>query len=168
LTAGIEQDEEVGLAERIRERLGTHARLRELCDRLEAMADDLPDRPCPLESRKLVAELTALLHRQEDDSLLRLLLEGREGPGMHQALAARIRSQHVTDLVHAQDLESALLEAREGDMQALGYMLRCFFLGCRRALAFEELAILHLAGGATPELDCAIGAAIAPRDGRMD
>ncbi|MCK8785874.1 hypothetical protein M0638_15955 [Roseomonas sp. NAR14] len=35
--------------------------------------------------------------------------------------------------------------AGAGHAEALGYMLRCFFDGCRRALAFEELTLLVLA-----------------------
>lgn len=165
MTGAMEDEGQARLARRIRDRLAEHARLRELCDRLEAVADALPGLPAALDSHRLVAELTEVLHRLADDALLELL--GPAGSAAtRSALVARIRSQHVTDLVHAQDLETALLEAQRGDVQALGYMLRCFFLGCRRALAFEELAILHLGGVAAPE--GAIGAAIAPRDGRMD
>ncbi|MFH5923550.1 hemerythrin domain-containing protein [Roseomonas xinghualingensis] len=131
---------------RIRALLAEHAALRALCDRLEAIADGLPGLPL-LEERHAVAEqLTALLlgHQRCESELLDNLLPSDEGSAMRRVLIERIRSQHVEDMVHAQDLGAALVDGRS-EAQALGYMLRCFFDGCRRALAFEELAILKLA-----------------------
>ncbi|WP_421988816.1 hypothetical protein [Roseococcus sp.] len=167
MTGQSDSHRQASLAGRIHSRIAEHARLRELCDRLEAIADHLPALP-EGGSQCLMGELSALLRQREEDNLLDMLLYLRDPTGTRQALAARIRSQQVTDLVHAQDLGVALAEAKGGDAASLGYMLRCFFLGCRRALAFEELAILYLGGDTEPGIGMNIGAAIAPRDGRMD
>jgi hypothetical protein len=133
---------------RIRALAAEHAVLRALCDRLEGFADGLPGIP-PAEERHAAARQLAILlpgHQQREDALLESLLPPEGGCATERALLERIRGQHVTDRVHAQDLGAALEAADgSGDGRALGYMLRCFFDGCRRALAFEELAILNLA-----------------------
>ncbi|MBB5694982.1 hemerythrin domain-containing protein [Muricoccus pecuniae] len=125
-----------------------HVVLRALCDRLEAMADGLPGLPPEEERHALARQLTTLLtpHHKREALLLEDLLPEDGAAPMERALLERIRGQHVADAVHAQDLAAVLETASgEGDGQALGYMLRCFFDGCRRALAFEELTILNLA-----------------------
>ena len=65
-----------------------------------------------------------------------------------EEVLARIRARHAIDDSSAQDLIAALdPESTEPDRfppEMLGYMLRCFFDGCRRAMDFTELAILAL------------------------
>ena len=127
--------------------LADHAVLRTLCDRLEALADGLPGLPPGGERYAAAEALTGLLpaHQRRESRLLDSLLPLAGRPAVARALLDRIRCQHVADRVHAQDLVAALEEAPGGgDADALGYMLRCFFDGCRRALAFEELAMLKL------------------------
>ncbi|MBP0446577.1 hemerythrin domain-containing protein [Roseomonas sp. SSH11] len=134
---------------RVRALVAEHVALRALCDRLETIADGLPGLP-PEEERQLLARhLAALLppHQDREDELLTSLLPSGGGSAIERSLIERIRGQHITDAVHAQDLAGALETASPGmAAEALGYMLRCFFDGCRRAMAFEELALLKLAG----------------------
>lgn len=59
-----------------------------------------------------------------------------------------ISHNHAVDAMHAEDL-SAELRRLSGSLRAeppgeLAYMLRCYFDGCRRAMAYEELALLNL------------------------
>ncbi|AOH87043.1 hypothetical protein AWL63_22900 (plasmid) [Sphingomonas panacis] len=63
-----------------------------------------------------------------------------------EALLDRIRCRGVSQVMQAQDLIAALQPyAAPLPATTLGYMLRCFFEGCRADMAFEELAILVLA-----------------------
>ena len=126
-----------------------HVVLRALCDRLEAIADGLPGLPPAEERRQLSRHLTTLLppHQARESELLQSLLPADGASPVEHSLVERIRDQHVMDAVHAQDLGAALEAAGpDSNGDTLGYMLRCFFDGCRRAMAFEELALLRLAG----------------------
>ncbi len=163
----IEQDRQLRLPGHF---LDGQARLRALCDGLEAVADGLPAMPPPAIVHDLVEGLLTLLpaHQRSIGALLDTLAAEDDPCALRRALAGRIRSQHVTDLVHAQDLGAVLMEPEPGALPELGYMLRCFFLGSRRALAFEALALLHLGGEAPPELIAAIGKGLAPRTARVD
>jgi hypothetical protein len=65
----------------------------------------------------------------------------------------RLRDMHVMDAMHGEDLVTVLWDstargavARPGEF---GYMLRCFFDGCRRAIALES-TLLALIEKATP------------------
>ncbi|UFN49965.1 hemerythrin domain-containing protein [Roseomonas sp. OT10] len=128
-----------------------HVRLRALCDRLEGLADRLPALPAAEERGRIARQLATLVpcHQAMERAVLDdLFPEAREDPLGH-ALLDRIASQHALDELHAQDL-GAVLDAADasgppGGAAALGYMLRCFFDGCRRALAFEELSLITLA-----------------------
>ncbi|APT58311.1 hypothetical protein RGI145_15520 [Roseomonas gilardii] len=139
------------LDQRIRALAGDHASLRQLCDRLERIADRLPHLPEMEEKQAVSRELRVLVprHQQQEQALLAMLFPGTDGTGLRRCVLDRIRGQHALDELHARDLGGQLDAAVPGalaeDAEALGYMLRCFFDGYRRALAFEELAILTLA-----------------------
>ncbi|SHJ30088.1 Hemerythrin HHE cation binding domain-containing protein [Roseomonas rosea] len=134
---------------RIQALVAEHVVLRALCDRLEAIADGLPRLPPHGERQQLARHLTTLItpHQAREDDLLESLLPPEGASAVERSLVERIRGQHIMDAVHAQDLGAALEAAGPGeDPEALGYMLRCFFDGCRRAMAFEELTLLNLCG----------------------
>ncbi|MBO1073861.1 hemerythrin domain-containing protein [Roseomonas marmotae] len=137
--------------QRVRVLAEEHAALRNLCDRLERIADDLPRQPAAEERQAVIRDLQSLMgrHQQREDAFLSSLLRGQGSTPLERGLLARIRWHHAQDEMHARDLSCALQAARpEGfpiGAEAMGYMLRCFFDGCRRAMAFEELAILVLA-----------------------
>jgi len=139
---------DIRLEARIRALMAEHEILRVLCARLESFADGLPGLPPAQDRRSAARLLTAWLpaHQQRESALLDELLPAGRAGALERAVLDRIHSQHAMDKVHAQDLGAALeIADGGGEPQALSYMLRCFFDGCRRALAFEELAILKLA-----------------------
>jgi hypothetical protein len=75
-----------------------------------------------------------------------MLLNGHEDP-LAWTLLDHVRHRHMADGAAARDLIEAFdgADAAMGP-EALGHMLRCFFTGCRRAVDFEQLAIIALAG----------------------
>jgi len=124
----------------------------ELCDALEYVADGLPDSI----DRRLVREVIAILghgleayFRAEEQLLFPLLR--RRGGGDPSLVAAldQLELEHVRD----EDISSELLEeltfvakqgrARNADM--LGYMLRGFFEGQRRHIAWENAVVVPAA-----------------------
>lgn len=139
-----------GMDQSVRALLQEHAGLRRLCDRLEATADALPRLPPPQARQDLALALGKLAqHQAREEAVLRQLLPLRGAGGLATRLLAQIAGQHALDQIHAQDLGGALTAPgmAEAPVLALAYMLRCFFDGCRRAMAFEELVILTLARG---------------------
>jgi len=129
-----------------------HAGTERLCMRLEACADRLPERPAPAEIDDLCAALQSrvLDHIDREDRLLAAMFADEVRDPLCRALLDHIHARHVACTVLAQDLIASLNATAPGHRticaEALGYMLRCFFDGCRAAMAFEELAILALAG----------------------
>lgn len=135
-----------------------HAGLRSLCDELEACADQLPDRASLHQATRLSAVLVADLRRH--DRFDRLLLPpvvacGPDAAGNPMAsLFGRVRIAHGADQLHAEDLHETLQEALQAAAaqpgrfrhDAIGYMMRALFDGCRRSIDFQEIAILLLAG----------------------
>jgi hypothetical protein len=131
--------------------LSEHVRSEQLCRRLEACADALPELPDAAEIAALCDGLEAqatLRARRHDQLLEALFAEGGAGP-LADTLLTYIHRKHVTCAVQAQDLLAVLRPHTGTDLgpcaATLGYMLRCFFDGCRSAIAFEELAIRTLA-----------------------
>ncbi len=124
----------------------------ELCDALEYIADGLPDSI----DRRLVREVSAILghgleaHFRAEEQFLFPLLR-RRGSGDPSLVAAldQLEMEHVRD----EDISSELLEeltfvaeqgrARNADM--LGYMLRGFFEGQRRHIAWENAVVVPAA-----------------------
>ncbi|NYD89033.1 hypothetical protein HD841_000802 [Sphingomonas melonis] len=142
--------EHAGMDEDVIRLVADHQQLGDLCDLLETCADELPCIP----SQKLVERICSTLEE--------LYATNTVGPPPYPALSElydatnsletvllkQIQLRHLADTMHAQDLVDALRgllvphEPRSPD--ALGYMLRCFFDGCRKAMDCEELAILAL------------------------
>lgn len=129
--------------------LADHAAVRGMCHEVEALADRLAD--CPgAEERFAVADLIHACIREHvtvtSGFLTRIFVGQRLGFG--GAVLTRILMDQIADGVHAEDVIEALradvIEPEQLGM--LGYMLRCLFDSCRRALDFEELALLSLAG----------------------
>jgi hypothetical protein len=127
--------------------LAEHAELARLCDLLESVADDLPSLPTDEDATSLCRTLEHRLPAA--DAQERRFMETVFAPqGMPggEAVLARIRGRGVSQVVQIQDLIAAL-EPGASPLPAttIGYMLRCFFEGCRADMAFEQLAILGLA-----------------------
>ena len=121
-----------------------HSIQRILCDDLEDLADRLPDLPSALEVRHLCERIQRVTgtHFVRADHVFDLLpAEQRPSEETLQAL----RVMHLMDELHAQDLIVALWQhvgrSSSAHVGQLAYMLRCFFDGCRRAIAFKECLI---------------------------
>lgn len=126
-----------------------HADLERLCDRLENIADALPHRPTEGAALRLSSELGYLPLGYEDRAcaLFDRLLGGRPCLPAQTATLGYIRRRIGALAVQAQDLAAAFeADAAVLPPGLLGYMLRCFFQGCRADMAFEHLAILQFAG----------------------
>jgi hypothetical protein len=126
-----------------------HERMRDLCDELERLADGLPGHPSLMERRTVAKriERTTVEHVKTTSSFLRRFFSAVE-PVVTRGVLSRILMRQVSDAVHAEDIAETLraehLDAATIDM--LGYMLRCLFENCRRALEFEGLFLLSLGG----------------------
>lgn len=131
--------------------LEDHLIQRILCDDLEAVADRLPALPTLPAIRRLCDRLLYITtsHFVRAERMF-ASLPAAQKPG-HAAMAA-LHRMHLLDEIHAQDLIATLWQharlGKDQNVDQLGYMLRCFFDGCRRAIALKESMIA--AAGLTP------------------
>jgi hypothetical protein len=128
-----------------------HRQLGELCDLLECCADELPALPPAPVVQRICDALNGLYDPGDATSApyptVTQLYDAADP--LAAVLIEQVHARHVADATHAEDLADALrgsLEMAERvTPNTLGYMLRCFFDGCRQAMDCEELAILALA-----------------------
>jgi len=142
-----------------------HAEQRCLCNRLERIADGLPDRPLSGEAGEMRAALRSFPkgHFSAEAELF-LWLADQSTFGWADNVVHEILRNHAIDAVHADDVAAELEHADTAHIGQLSYMLRCFFDGCRRAIAFEELALLKLGGDRlTPSARSAVIASLGSR-----
>lgn len=120
-----------------------------LCCELEQIADMLPSLPAPARVRRLCGHIdcVAALHFKRVDTLLAELARGRETPILED-LRRQLAEMHAMDTVHGEDLIGLFWDStargsvtRPGEF---GYMLRCYFDGCRRAIAIENALLMLL------------------------
>jgi hypothetical protein len=126
-----------------------HVRTELLCRRLERCADGLPELADAAEVRELCKELEAHAVEQASREAGLEAVLGAGGEPSEATVLAHLRARQVACVVQAQDLVAVLRPdgVDRGPCAAtLGYMIRCFFDSCRSLMAFEELAILALAG----------------------
>lgn len=129
------------MLEMLQELEDDHLIQRALCHDLEAIADALPKAPTRRQLRRITERIERVSseHHPHTLALLRALSAG-DRPD-EEALAA-LAAMHSIDTSHGEDLITALWDYSESDAAtrggALGYMLRCYFDGCRRAMAFTE------------------------------
>lgn len=120
-----------------------------LCDRLEEIADSLPDsvnrQKCIYAARALGPMIRGV-HRFEEEVVFPLIAERLKGDTHIEATLNRLRFEHCEDECFAEELIEALhaLGAAEADIniEATGYMLRGFFEAMRRHIAFESEHLL--------------------------
>lgn len=129
--------------------LADHAAVRRMCRVVEALADRLGEYPS-VEERTAIADLIHSCIREHAMVTSRLLerLFAGERLAFGDGVLTRILLDQIADGVHAEDVVEALRAdvLQPERLEMLGYMLRCLFSNCRRALDFEELALLSLAG----------------------
>jgi len=128
-----------------------HAAMLGLCNELERIADALPnnvDRQACLSLGRIVADTTAKIHRREEDVLFPALLASRPQQRDLGATLDRLRLEHKGDECYAEEVDEALTAFGEGrrsmSADAIGYLLRGFFEGQRRHVAFEKELVAPL------------------------
>lgn len=129
-----------------------------LCDELEAIADSLPealDRDTCLLAARAVLNVLARTHEFEEGVLypaLSAAASARRLPPLGAETLEQLRFEHVADSCFAEEVYDALMAMGRGlstlPPAAAGYMLRGFFAGLRRHVAFERSIVLPaLRGG---------------------
>jgi hypothetical protein len=124
------------------------ARQEALCAALELLADSLPHRIDTHGGLLLARGIRPTLHRAHrfEETVVHPLLMSH-----HTRLAgtlARLRGEHVEDADRGQEIREAVAvivrDSSRRDAEMIGYMLRGFFSGLRRHLAFERDHLLPL------------------------
>ncbi|MDP3525097.1 MAG: hemerythrin domain-containing protein [Hoeflea sp.] len=120
-----------------------------LCDRLEEIADSLPDsvnRQKCLYAARALGPMVRGVHRFEEEVVFPMVAARLEGDDKIQATLNRLRFEHCEDECFAEELTEALhalaSAANDINVEATGYMLRGFFEAMRRHLAFEDEYLL--------------------------
>ncbi|WP_246745832.1 hemerythrin domain-containing protein [Ciceribacter sp. L1K22] len=122
-----------------------------LCRELEEIADSLPaniNRQKCIYAAKALGPLIRGVHHFEETTLFPWLSDREYGDLDLSRTLDRLRFEHCEDECFAEELTDALLHLGAGEavnMEAVGYMLRGFFEGVRRHIAFEtEHLLQHL------------------------
>lgn len=120
-----------------------------LCSELEEIADSLPssvNRQKCIYAAKALCPLMRSSHQYEEQVLFPHLAQQNANSGPMLATLSRLRFEHFEDEGYAEELTEALFRLGPGEptnVEALGYMLRGFFEGVRRHIAFEKAHLLH-------------------------
>lgn len=117
-----------------------------LCGELEDIADSLPanvNRQKCIYAAKALGPLIRGVHHYEE-TVLFPLIASRLGHDYAETID-RLKFEHCEDECFAEELTDSLLKLGAGaavNMEATGYMLRGFFEGMRRHIAFEREFLL--------------------------
>lgn len=129
-----------------------HAAELALCDRLEEIADSLPNgldrRNCILAARAL-GQTMAKIHRFEEQRIFPHFCASLGHSAEAAKTVERLKNEHLEDEGSAAELRDALrFAARHGvadNPETLGFMLRGYFGAVRRHVAFErDRIVAHL------------------------
>ncbi|WP_245408845.1 hemerythrin domain-containing protein [Rhizobium wuzhouense] len=119
-----------------------------LCQELEDIADSLPasvNRQKCIYAAKALGPLIKGIHHYEETVLFPHLQARPEANDHLSTTLERLKFEHCEDECFAEELTDALLRLGSGaavNMEAVGYMLRGFFEGLRRHIAFEREHLL--------------------------
>lgn len=121
------------------------------CNRLESTADLLPNgvdsHDCLLLAQNVVP-LVRHAHAFEEGTVFPALLRDPLTPDTVKAALERLRFEHLGDEYYADDLCLSLrqfvTDRKNANVESLTWMLRGFFEGLRRHIAFEREFILPL------------------------
>jgi hemerythrin-like domain-containing protein len=124
------------------------------CDQLEALADLLPDsvdqQDCLLIAQN-VMPLVLRAHAFEEQVVFPYLDQDPNLPDGARQSFERLKFEHIGDEDYANDLCLALrdfvTDKQKSNPETLSWMLRGFFEGLRRHVAFEQALILPLIEG---------------------
>ncbi|MCB9992905.1 MAG: hemerythrin domain-containing protein [Hyphomicrobiaceae bacterium] len=124
-----------------------------LCDDLERIADALPDdvdRGLALRVAEKISIVLDRAHDLEENEVFPILEARAHESALVQTALNRFRNEHQQDACFAEEVREALIEFATGTRamapDALGYMLRGFFVSLRRHISVErEMVDLVLA-----------------------
>lgn len=116
-----------------------------LCDFLEEIADSLPAnidvRLCQQMARSLYPTIKKAHSFEEDVLFPRLETSAVDVPSLAESIE-RLKDEHWEDESYAEEISSVLIDLGMGrtnhDPEKTGYMLRGFFGGLKRHIAFEK------------------------------
>jgi len=120
-----------------------------LCRELEEIADSLPasiNRQKCIYAAKALGPLIKGIHHYEETVLFPMLQAKPDATETLGPTIERLKFEHCEDECFAEELTDALLKLGSGEsvnMEAVGYMLRGFFEGMRRHIAFEREHLLQ-------------------------
>ena len=121
-----------------------------ICTRLEAVADQLPDNVDTNECRQLALLIYPSVldaHQYEEKVVFPLLRQPGNLPGIADTIE-RLRFEHWEDESFAAELQESMCRFAVGrdreHVETLSWMLRGFFEGVRRHMAFEREYILPM------------------------
>lgn len=123
----------------------------ELCDKLENLADALPNEVDTQVCLVLARNILPILHQAhqfEETTLFPELLEQHKQNEHLVATLERLKYEHWEDESYAEELRECLINfatSKDADcVTTLSYMLRGFFEGVRRHIAFERELVAPL------------------------
>lgn len=131
--------------------IGNLERLEELCKSLESIADSLPAQVDISNCNRLAESLSGWLqdiHGYEESHVFPYLLSRQPGVEGLARIIERLRFEHWEDQAYAEEVQHALAafakSPKTANIESLSWMLRGFFAGVRRHVAFERSLLLPL------------------------
>lgn len=116
-----------------------------LCAALEKIADGLPDNVCRqscLHAARSIYPIVKSAHQFEEDRLFPAIQEAFAAqPNAPESPFQRLMQEHWEDESFGEEISEVILEfvaGRDTNTDKLSYMLRGFFEGLRRHIAFEK------------------------------
>ncbi len=129
---------------------GNLAMLSDICGRLEKIADGLPEKVDPAQCADLartIHETVLRAHAFEENVVFPYLRSITPDNGLSDTIE-RLRFEHWEDESFAAELQESLCSFASGrdrsHVEALAWMLRGFFEGMRRHIAFEREHMMPL------------------------
>ncbi|WP_341487277.1 hemerythrin domain-containing protein [Pararhizobium sp. A13] len=138
----------------LQEMLLMHERKLTLCSTLEGIADSLPDRIERLTCLTVANTLLPLLSRAHhlEEAIIFPAYDALPDAAKTAGSTQRLRIEHVEDECFADELTEILFKVGHDGVVAnaemFGFMLRGFFEGMRRHVAFESEHIAPIVRGA--------------------
>ncbi|MBZ9672845.1 hemerythrin domain-containing protein [Mesorhizobium sp. ES1-3] len=129
-----------------------HLEKLQLCDALERIADCLPkvDLLACLSAANTIVPLLRDSHRYEETVIFPAYETALASSGADIDSVRRLRAEHVEDESFAGEVTEILLGIGHGksidNVEVVGFMLRGFFEGLRRHIAFEREHVLPMIG----------------------
>lgn len=129
--------------------IGEQAAVLRLCLEWERLADSLPRLPGKARWAKLKLGFASFRdHLVQIDRATAEIASSEMASGHLLDFARRLRALNLADSDHSRDVEAAfdVLQGQRTAKQSehLGYMLRCLFDGCRRAILAREILLSAL------------------------